>query len=38
MVKVLDDGFGVEHGLISTVHAYTGDQRLVDGPHARSTL
>jgi glyceraldehyde 3-phosphate dehydrogenase len=33
MVKVLDDEFGVEHGLISTVHAYTGDQRLVDGPH-----
>jgi glyceraldehyde 3-phosphate dehydrogenase len=33
MVKVLDDVFGIEHGLVSTVHAYTGDQRLVDGPH-----
>ncbi len=33
MVKVLDDAFGVEEGLISTIHAYTGDQRLVDAPH-----
>jgi glyceraldehyde 3-phosphate dehydrogenase len=33
MVKVLDDAFGVEHGLMTTVHAYTGDQQLVDGPH-----
>ena len=33
MVKVLDDAFGVEHGLMTTVHAYTGDQMLVDGPH-----
>jgi glyceraldehyde 3-phosphate dehydrogenase len=33
MVKVLDDAFGVEWGLLSTVHAYTGDQRLVDAPH-----
>jgi glyceraldehyde 3-phosphate dehydrogenase len=33
MVKVLDDAFGVEKGLMSTVHAYTGDQMLVDGPH-----
>jgi len=33
MVKVLDDAFGVERGLMSTVHAYTGDQQLVDGPH-----
>ena len=33
MVKVLDDAFGVEQGLISTVHAYTADQQLVDGPH-----
>jgi glyceraldehyde 3-phosphate dehydrogenase len=34
MVKVLDDAFGVEKGLMSTVHAYTGDQSLVDGPHS----
>jgi glyceraldehyde 3-phosphate dehydrogenase len=33
MVKVLDDAFGVEQGLMQTVHAYTGDQQLVDGPH-----
>jgi glyceraldehyde 3-phosphate dehydrogenase len=33
MVKVLDDAFGVERGLMTTVHAYTGDQQLVDGPH-----
>jgi glyceraldehyde 3-phosphate dehydrogenase len=33
MVKVLEDNFGVEQGFITTVHAYTGDQMLVDGPH-----
>jgi glyceraldehyde 3-phosphate dehydrogenase len=33
MVKVLDDAFGVEQGLMTTIHAYTGDQMLVDGPH-----
>src|SRR5947207_4194858 len=32
MVKVLDDAFGVEKGLMTTVHAYTGTQALVDGP------
>jgi glyceraldehyde 3-phosphate dehydrogenase len=34
MVKVLDDAFGVEKGLMTTVHAYTGDQSIVDGPHS----
>ncbi len=34
LVKVLDDAFGVENGLMTTVHAYTGDQMLVDGPHS----
>ena len=34
LVKVLDDAFGVENGLMTTVHAYTGDQSLVDGPHS----
>jgi glyceraldehyde 3-phosphate dehydrogenase len=34
MVKVLDDAFGVESGLMTTIHAYTGDQSLVDGPHS----
>jgi glyceraldehyde 3-phosphate dehydrogenase len=33
MVKVLDDAFGVERGLMTTIHAYTGDQQLVDGLH-----
>jgi glyceraldehyde 3-phosphate dehydrogenase len=34
MVKVLDDAFGVEKGMMTTIHAYTGDQQLVDGPHS----
>ncbi|MEO6987152.1 MAG: type I glyceraldehyde-3-phosphate dehydrogenase [Aquihabitans sp.] len=34
MIKVLDDAFGVEKGLMTTIHAYTGDQALVDGPHS----
>jgi glyceraldehyde 3-phosphate dehydrogenase len=34
MIKVLDDAFGVEKGLMTTTHAYTGDQNLVDGPHS----
>jgi glyceraldehyde 3-phosphate dehydrogenase len=33
MVKVLDDAFGVEKGFMTTIHAYTGDQGTVDGPH-----
>jgi glyceraldehyde 3-phosphate dehydrogenase (phosphorylating) len=33
MVKVLVDTFGVERGFMTTVHAYTGDQMLLDGPH-----
>jgi hypothetical protein len=33
MIKVLDELAGVEQGFITTVHAYTGDQALVDGPH-----
>ncbi|UEJ81676.1 type I glyceraldehyde-3-phosphate dehydrogenase [Brachybacterium halotolerans subsp. kimchii] len=34
LVKVLDDAFGVESGLMTTVHAYTSDQRLQDAPHS----
>jgi glyceraldehyde 3-phosphate dehydrogenase len=34
MVKVLDDNFGVVNGLMTTIHSYTGDQNLVDGPHS----
>jgi glyceraldehyde 3-phosphate dehydrogenase len=33
MVKVLDDAFGVERGLMTTVHAYTNDQNLLDLAH-----
>ncbi|MFD6094803.1 type I glyceraldehyde-3-phosphate dehydrogenase [Nocardiopsis flavescens] len=33
MAKVLHEAFGVETGLMTTVHAYTGDQRLHDAPH-----
>ena len=33
MVKVLHDAFGVVRGFMTTVHAYTGDQMLLDGPH-----
>jgi glyceraldehyde 3-phosphate dehydrogenase len=35
MVKVLDDAFGVERGLMTTVHAYTATQALVDGPASK---
>ncbi|QCR21792.1 type I glyceraldehyde-3-phosphate dehydrogenase [Pontibacter sp. SGAir0037] len=34
MAKVLDDAFGIEKGYITTVHAYTADQNLQDGPHS----
>jgi glyceraldehyde 3-phosphate dehydrogenase len=33
MVKVLHDAFGLRQGFMTTVHAYTGDQNLLDGPH-----
>jgi glyceraldehyde 3-phosphate dehydrogenase len=33
MLKVLNDRFGVETGFMSTIHAYTGDQRVHDAPH-----
>ncbi len=34
LVKVLDDAFGIRKGVMTTVHAYTNDQRLADVPHA----
>lgn len=34
IAKILDDAFGIEKGLLTTVHAYTSDQRLVDAPHS----
>ena len=33
VVKVIDDNFGVEHGLMTTIHSYTNDQSLLDLPH-----
>ena len=33
VVKVLHDGFGIERGMMTTVHAYTADQKLQDLPH-----
>jgi glyceraldehyde 3-phosphate dehydrogenase len=33
LVKILDDSFGIEEGFMTTVHAYTNDQRLADVPH-----
>ncbi len=34
LAYVLDREFGIEHGLMTTTHAYTGDQRLIDTPHS----
>jgi glyceraldehyde 3-phosphate dehydrogenase len=33
VAKILNDGVGIKHGLMTTVHAYTADQRLQDMPH-----
>jgi len=33
VAKVLNDTFGIEHGLMTTIHAYTNDQRILDLPH-----
>ena len=33
MAKVLDEAFGIKSGLMTTIHAYTGDQRIQDAPH-----
>jgi glyceraldehyde 3-phosphate dehydrogenase len=33
VVKLLHDTIGIRHGVMTTVHAYTGDQMLLDGPH-----
>ena len=34
MAKALNDGLGIERGLMTTIHAYTGDQNLQDAPHS----
>lgn len=36
VAKVLDDAFGIRSGLLTTVHAYTGTQALIDGPAAKT--
>ena len=33
MVKVLDENFGIESGFMTTIHAYTSDQNILDAPH-----
>ena len=33
MAKILNDNWGIESGFMSTIHSYTGDQRLLDAPH-----
>ncbi len=35
VAKVLDDAFGIERGLMTTIHSYTNDQRLLDAPHSK---
>jgi glyceraldehyde 3-phosphate dehydrogenase len=38
LAKVLDDAFGIEYGFMTTVHAYTNDQSLMDQPHKKGIL
>ncbi len=33
LIKVLEDNFGIKQGLMTTIHAYTNDQRVLDAPH-----
>jgi len=33
VAKVIDDAFGIDHGMMTTIHAYTNDQRILDLPH-----
>jgi len=33
IVKVLDENFGIEYGIMTTIHSYTSTQNLIDGPH-----
>ena len=34
VAKAVNDSVGIDHGLMTTIHAYTGDQRLLDAPHS----
>lgn len=38
IAKVLNDTFGIEHGLMTTIHSYTMDQNLLDAPHKKGDL
>lgn len=38
MAKVLNDKYGIEKGLMTTIHAYTNDQNTLDGPHPKGDL
>ena len=38
MAKALQDNFGIKQGLMTTIHAYTGDQMILDGPHRKGDL
>lgn len=38
MAKALNDAFGIKQGLMTTIHAYTGDQMTLDGPHRGGDL
>lgn len=38
MAKVLDETFGIELGIMTTIHAYTNDQNTLDAPHAKGDL
>lgn len=38
MAKVMNDTFGIKHGIMTTIHAYTGDQNTLDAPHPKGDL
>ena len=38
MVKLLDENWGIKAGFMTTIHAYTGDQMILDGPHRKGDL
>lgn len=38
IIKVLDENFGVESGILTTIHSYTNDQNLIDGAHRKGDL
>jgi len=38
MAKTLNDSFGIEAGIMTTVHAYTNDQNTLDAPHPKGDL